>query len=204
MFEYFCFFEGCASKFWRGDMASVKLMPGEVIKAKETGVRVVLKNLDSSNVQTCDLLLTSVRLFFLVGASKNPITVYLASLDTINMEQILGRTNKDVVIQLELLCRDFQVVTVLFPNATAGRGILSLLSGHRIFSGRFPFETFEASGGTPCLFGKYDAVADFARMDLPNARFVINTSLNRNFQCCTTYPQILCVPAGLSDSVFFK
>ncbi len=187
------------------------LLPGELIKAKECGVKVVLKNLDpssSQNVMTCDLLFTSVRLIFQSGASKNPVILFLASLETITMEQILGRTNKDVVIQLELVCRDFQIATVLFSNAVAGRGIMALLLAHRSFSSRFPFEYFDAccreKGASVCRFGRYDSVQDFARMDLPNARFVLNDTVNMNFQCCPTYPQLLCVPAGLSDSILFK
>jgi hypothetical protein len=99
---------------------------------------------------------------------------------------------------------------VLFANQVAGRGILALLSGHRVFSARFPFEYYEAScrenGGERmvCQFGRHDAIADFARMGLPNSRFVLNSTVNMNFQCCPTYPQLLCVPAGLGDVVFFK
>jgi hypothetical protein len=90
---------------------SVKLMPGEQVKAREE-VKVVLKNVDSS-VLSCDLVLTSIRVLLLCsGAARVPIVVHLAALDTIQVEQLVGRSNRDIGLQLELSCRDMQVVTV--------------------------------------------------------------------------------------------
>ncbi len=180
------------------------LLAGEQIKLREPNVRVVVKNLGDGTMALAELVVTTWRIVFLSGASKNPITVALAALDTINIEQTPGRTKAEVVVQLELVCRDFQVVTVLFPNGAAGKNVMTLLTNHRTFSHRFPFDHFEASGGRGSIFGRYDPVVDFARMDLPNERFSINVTLNRNFQCCPSYPQVLCVPAGLEDKVLFK
>ena len=43
----------------------------------------------------------------------------------------------------------------------------------------------------------YNPVAEFKRMGVPNAFYTL-TELNKGFQTCVTYPEVLAVPTGVS------
>ncbi len=102
---------------------------------------------------------------------------------------------------LEMICKDLRILRFGFATDEMCKRASMCLEQY-VFPNKddylFAFDHFrdiKKRGIPPEMDGwnLYDPLQEFKRMGLPNADFRI-TDANRNYELCSTYPAVLCVP----------
>lgn len=160
----------------------------------------MLDRFNNKKTNTGTLHLTATHLIFIDPEGKKEAWILHNHIAAV-IKLPISTTGSPLLIR----CKNFLSVTFVIPRERESHDIytsLLKLSQPINIEELYCFHYTASNEDLPKRSGwnKFDLQAEYARMGVPNDKWVL-TSINRDYEICDTYPKFLYVPASASTAV---
>eukprot|EP00052_Salpingoeca_macrocollata_P007967 m.63579 g.63579 ORF g.63579 m.63579 type:complete len:582 (-) comp16366_c1_seq1:46-1791(-) len=178
----------------------LQLLPGESILQEDKEATLVPQ---SGPPDPGTLIVTNFRLFF--AGKQAPLVVPLCSIEKV--DKAGGQSSRgEHSYATEIFCKDLRTFKISHkPEGHSRRQVYEVLAQHAFpySNGKKPFAfTYHSSHPQPPSgrgWKIFDSAEEFQRQGTSEELWRL-TSINQNYQVCSTYPQRFAVPTSIDDN----